>query len=206
MSTYSSTLPSTHTRSPKVRFALACAIICVSLTGQHFLHAQSGITLVQHTSRDAGTTASATLAFTAANTAGNWIGVAIRAGRTGQTFTVSDSRGNTYRSAVQIDVTVDEPQGDTLAVFYAENISGGANTITVSQSTSTTLRFAALEYRGIAASNSLDGAIAAQGIGTVPDSGNLTTTTNGDLLLGAVVTADGSTPAPGSSYTIEERR
>ena len=40
------------------------------------------------------------LAFPAANTAGNWIGVAIRAGQSGQTFTVTDTRGNIYRKAV----------------------------------------------------------------------------------------------------------
>ena len=205
MATYSSTSSSARTRSPRVRFAIACVLACVSLTGKDLIHAQSGITLVQHTSRDAGTTTSATLAFTTSNTTGNWIGVAIRAGRTGQTFTVSDSRGNTYRSAVQFNVTVDTPDGDTLAVFYAENVNGGANTITVSQSTSTTLRFAIMEYRGIATSNSLDGAIAAQGTSTAPDSGNLTTSTAGDLLLGAIVTAGPSTPTAGSGYTLEER-
>jgi hypothetical protein len=52
--------------------------------------------------------------------------------------------------------TLDTPNGDTLAVFYAENIAGGANTITVSDTISATLRFAILEYSGVARSNSLD--------------------------------------------------
>src|SRR4029077_15979848 len=60
------------------------------------------IALVQHSSRDAGTTTSSSLAFPADTTAGNWIGVVIRAGKTGQTFTVTDTRGNTYRKAVQL--------------------------------------------------------------------------------------------------------
>ena len=199
---FSRALENVHRESGSRSRAL---LSCVSLTGRDLIHAQSGITLVQHTSRDAGTTASATLAFTTNNAAGNWIGVAIRAGRTGQTFTVSDSRGNVYRSAVQFNVTVDTPAGDTLAIFYAENVNSGANTITVSQSTSTTLRFAILEYRGIATSNSLDGAIAAQGTGTAPNSGNITTTAAGDLLLGAIVTANGASPTAGSGYTLEER-
>ena len=205
MATPSSAVSSARTRSPRVRFALACVLACVSLTGRDFIHAQSGIALVQHVSRDAGTTTSATLPLTTNNAAGNWIGVAIRAGRTGQTFAVSDSRGNVYRSAVQFNVTVDTPAGDTLAIFYAENVTSGANTITVSQSTSTTLRFAILEYRGIAASNSLDGAIAAQGTSAAPNSGNLTTSAAGDLLFGAIVTANGASPTTGSGYTIEER-
>ena len=197
---------SARKRSPLVlRCALVSALACISVVGKPPVYAQSGITLVQHISRDAGTVTSSTLAFAANNTAGNWIGVAIRAGRTGQAFVVSDSRGNTYRSAVQFNVTVDTPAGDTLAIFYAENVSGGANTITVSQSTSTTLRFAILEYRGIATSNSLDRAIAAQGTSTAPDSGTVTTTAAGDLLLGAIVTANGASPTAGSGYTAEDR-
>ena len=201
-------LASVAARSPSprvLRSALASALVCISLLGRDPVHAQSGITLVQHTSRDAGTATSSTLAFATSNSAGNWIGVAIRAGRAGQTFAVTDSRGNTYRPAVQFNVTVDTPVGDTLAVFYAENVQSGANIITVSQSTSTTLRFAILEYRGIATSNSLDGAIAAQGTSTAPNSGNITTTAAGDLLLGAIVTANEATPTAGSGYTLEER-
>src|SRR5439155_13376708 len=52
--------------------------------------APSGITLAQHTSWDAGATTAASLAFAASNTAGNWIAVVIRAGASGETFTVSD--------------------------------------------------------------------------------------------------------------------
>src|SRR5947207_1827852 len=93
--------------------------------------APSGITLIQHTGKDAGTTTSSSLVFTAANTAGNWIGVAIRAGNANQVFTVTDSRGNTYRKAVQFNVTLDAPNGNSTAIYYAENIAGGANTVTV---------------------------------------------------------------------------
>src|SRR5206468_1050713 len=86
------------------------------------------IALVQHRSLDAGTTTSSSLAFNSNNTAGNWIGVVIRAGKTGQVFTVTDSRGNTYRRAIQFNETIDST---TLGIFYAENIASGANTITV---------------------------------------------------------------------------
>src|SRR5256886_11037124 len=97
-----------------------------------------GTTLVQHTSKDAGTTTSSSLAFNLNNTTGNWIAVVIRAGRSGQVFTVTDSRRNTYHQAVQFNVTVDGPNGDTLGIFYAENIAGGGNTITVSDTISGT--------------------------------------------------------------------
>ena len=93
--------------------------------------AQASVALVQHTSIDVASATSATLAFNSNNTAGNWIGVCIRAGRSSEVFTVTDSRGNTYHQAVQISMTVDTPNGDTLAIFYAQNIAAGANTIMV---------------------------------------------------------------------------
>jgi len=136
------------------------------------------------------------LAFNANNTTGNWIGVCIRAGQPGEVFTVADSRGNAYRKAIQFNETVD---GTTLGVFYAENIFGGPNTITVSDTISGTLRFAILEYSGVAIANSLDGAaIAAQGTSASPNSGNLTTTANGDLLLGEIWTANPANFTAGS--------
>jgi len=140
----------------------------------------AAIALVQHASKDAGTTTSATLAFNANNTAGNWIGVCIRAGQSGQIFTVTDSNGNAYHRAVQFNVTVDSPGGNTLGIFYAENIAGGANTITVSDRVSGTMRFAILEYSGMATGGSLDVAAAAQGSSANPNSGNVTTRGKGD--------------------------
>jgi IPT/TIG domain len=163
------------------------------------------IKLVQHVGKDAGTTTSSTLAFPASNTAGNWIAVAIRAGRSGQVFTVTDTRGNTYKQAVQFNVTVDTPNGDTLGVFYAENIAAGANTVTVSDSISgNTLRFAILEYSGVATANSLDVTAVAQGVSTVANSGSATTTASGDLLFGAFLTSDPATFTAGSGYTIRD--
>jgi uncharacterized protein YbbK (DUF523 family) len=160
------------------------------------------ITLVQHTSTDAGSTTSASLAFVNPNTAGNWIAVCIRAGSSSsQVFMVTDSNGNTYRSALQLGVTANPI---TLAIFYAENIKGGANTITVSDAVSSPLRIAILEYSGVATSNSLDVTATAQGTSTLPNSGNVTTTTSGDLLLGEVVTTNPAVFTVGTGYTIEE--
>jgi uncharacterized repeat protein (TIGR01451 family) len=162
------------------------------------------ITLVQHASKDAGTTTSTTLAFPSANTAGNWIAVVIRAGKAGQNFVVSDSRGNAYQKALQVSTTLDTV---TLGVFYAESIAGGANTVTVSDSMSGgTLRIAVLEYSGIAASGSLDGTpVMAEGTGTALASPATTTSVAGDLILGLLDTTDGATMTAGAGFTIEER-
>ncbi|MGB9405461.1 MAG: IPT/TIG domain-containing protein [Candidatus Acidiferrales bacterium] len=163
--------------------------------------AQSAIALVQDASKDAGVTSSSSLAFPAANIAGHWIGVVIRAGQAGETFTVSDSRKNTYHKAVQFNET---GNGNTLGLFYAQNIAGGANTITVSDTKSNTLRFAILEYSGVATANALDVSVAAQGKSTAANSGNTTTTSSGDLLLGAILTAGSANFTAGSNYVIEE--
>jgi chitodextrinase len=161
----------------------------------------AAITLVQHTSIDAGSTPSSSLAFTENTGTGNWIAVVVRAGNTGQAFTVTDSQGNTYRQAVQLNETTD---GTTVAIYYAENITGGTTTVTVSDSLGGTLRFAILEYAGIAISNSLDGTAIGQGTSTTPTTASATLSTAGDLVIGALSTADAETFAVGSDWTIEE--
>jgi hypothetical protein len=161
------------------------------------------IALVQHASKDAGTTTASSLAFQSNNTAGNWIAVVIRAGGSGQVFTLSDSLHNTYRTAAKLNVTVDTPNGDSLGVFYAEKIAGGANTITVSDTISGTLRFAIFEYSGVAPANSFDAASTNQGTSNSPNSGNAAATANGDLLLGALMTANPATFTAASGYKIE---
>src|SRR5882672_9872807 len=162
------------------------------------LSASGPIALVQHASRDAGTTKSSTLAFPSSNTAGNFIAVVIRAGKSGQVFTVTDSRQNTYRKAMQFNETIDST---TLGIFYAENIAGGTNTFTVSDTISGTMRFAILEYSGVALANSLDGAaVASQGTGASPNSGILTTTASGDLVLAGMSAANTATFTAGSGY------
>src|SRR5689334_17368358 len=82
-------------------------------------NAHAAINLVQHVAKDAGSTTSASLSFTGANVAGNWIAVCVRAGKSGQTFSIKDSLGNVYKRAVQLNVTTDAPNGDTVGIFYA---------------------------------------------------------------------------------------
>jgi hypothetical protein len=160
------------------------------------------IALVQHTSRDFGSTTTGSLAFVSANAAGNWIAVCVRAGNSNaQAFTVSDSNGNSYRSALQLG---NGATHFTFAIFYAENIKGGANTITVSDTVSGPFRVAILEYSGVATANSFELSASAQGSSATPNSGSATTTSSGDLLLGLIATTNAATFAVGTGYTIEE--
>ncbi|HVS88069.1 MAG TPA: hypothetical protein VHF01_07585, partial [Candidatus Acidoferrum sp.] len=88
----------------------------------------AGIKLVQHTSLNLTATTTGSLAFNLNNTAGNWIAVCVRGGNSSsQVFTIADTNVNTYRQAAQLGFT---SSAVTLAIYYAENIKGGANTIT----------------------------------------------------------------------------
>ncbi len=183
-------------------FRRSLATLLLLLAGSAVGHAQSGIKLVQHKSLDGGTTTTASLAFASPTTAGNWIGVAIRAGlSSSQVFTIADSSGNTYKKAAQIGFT---STAVTVAIYYAENIKGGANTVTVSDTVSGPLRVAILEYSGVAASNSLDATATATGSSTSPNSGNLNTTASGDLLLGSVASTNSQAFTAGAGYTAED--
>jgi len=164
--------------------------------------ATAGIKLVQHTSLDLRATTTGSLAFKSNNTAGNWIAVCVRGGNSSsQVFTITDSLGNTYRQATQLGFTA---SAVTLAIYYVQNINGGGNTVTVSQTVSGPLRFAILEYSGVATSSSLDVTAMGLGTGSSPNSGTVATTSNGDLLLGAVATTNPASFTAGSGYTIEE--
>jgi len=160
------------------------------------------ITLVQDASLDAGINNYGSLAFNSPNTAGNFIAVVVRVGLANETLTIHDSLRNTYLTAIQRAVS-GAPGGETLAIFYAQNIAGGPNTVTVSDTTSDTLRFAILEYSGVATSNALDTVVSTQGTSATPTSKALTTTTDGDLLLAAIISVDPEIFTPGPAYTAE---
>ena len=179
----------------------ATASASLTLTVASVSGGGTSISLVQHKSTDAGTTSSSTLTFASNNMASNFIAVCIRAGQANELFTVTDTNGNTYRQAIQFNLTVDK---DTIGIFYAENIAAGANTITVSDTAAATLRFAILEYSGVATSGSLDGVAVTEGNSASPNSGSFSTTANGDLLLGAILTADPEAYTAGMGYRIEE--
>ena len=160
--------------------------------------APGAITLTQHGSIDAGGT-SAALAFPSNNAAGNFIAVAVRSFLTNQTFTVSDSIGNVYHQAF----TFNNNSDDTLALYYAQNIAAGPNTVTVAVSTASSIRFAILEYAGVAMSNALDVTATSTLSNASPTSGTATTTAPGDLLLGVFATQSFRTFTAGTGYTIE---
>ena len=98
----------------------------------------AGIALVQSMSTDASNSMWASLAFGANNTGGNFIAVVIQGGQAGEAFSVTDSLGNNYQQAIQ---TNENPTGETIAIYYAMNVAGGANTVSLFQPLLGSFRF-----------------------------------------------------------------
>jgi Putative Ig domain len=97
----------------------------------------------------------------------------------GAPFTISDSKGNTWKTAI------DYVNSAHIIVFYAENIVGGAgDTVTVMASGPTYFSVTAAEYAGLATSNSLDVTAVNRGTGASYTSGAATIGSANELLLG----------------------
>jgi hypothetical protein len=151
--------------------------------------------------------------FNGFNTAGNAI-VVVASWHPGtvETPTVSDTLGNTYTALPKLTGSLSgggEPV--TMAIWYALNIAGGSNTVTIAGLNNDDAGMTAVEYSGVATS-------AAIGITSmVSDFGNAQTTTptsntfspgTGSLLFVAFAdetkTETQSTMAAGAGYTLVE--
>jgi regulation of enolase protein 1 (concanavalin A-like superfamily) len=114
---------------------------------------------------------------------------------------VQDTTGNVYAPAAAPTV---QTGVQTQVIYYAANIAAaaaGANTVTVTFDRAAEfpdVRIA--EYRGIATTNPVDGAVGASGTGSTSNSGALTTSNASDLLVGADYVQSG-TNAAGTNYT-----
>jgi hypothetical protein len=165
------------------------------------------ITFVQAGTATSDTAAtSIARAFTANNTAGNLIIVAVSWGdRTAASINATDTLGNTYFVATN-DFDTSNRQG--LAILFAPNIRAGANTVTVNFGASNAYRrIVVSEYSGIAASSPLDGVAKNRAIGTTAanaiTSTTATTTVNGDLIFGVAMDDSGffGTITAGTNFT-----
>ncbi len=144
-------------------------------------------------------------AFSSANTASNLIVVTTSWGTKTASPTVTDTLGNTYVLAT----TGYSAAGDqSLAIYYAKNILGGANTVTVNFAVAA---MHGCEYwfqnsKGSARRNPVD--VTAQNSGSATTAANnatstaATTTSAGDLIFGAIenYNVDGTVSA-GSGFT-----
>ncbi len=102
---------------------------------------------------------------------------------------VSDSQGNTY---TQVGTQLTSPGGARSVVFYAKNIKGGADTVTVKLSASSAyIELYLTEYSGVDPANPIDAQAGSSGNSGSVSSGSATTTVAGDVIYGFCV-ADSS--------------
>ena len=159
------------------------------------------ILAIQSAFTDQSTSANSISAtFTGANTAGDCIVVSVGwANAPGVTISsVSDTHGNTYNLGIGPTSTVNR------AMYYATNIGArsAGNVVTVQFSSaggSAHLRIA--EFSGVSATAALHGASGRQATSATPDSGAITTTSIGDLLVSAFWGDGNATPTSGTGFT-----
>jgi hypothetical protein len=144
------------------------------------------------------TSTSVAVTYSAAQTAGNLNVVEVGWNdTTSSVSSVGDSRGNVYVLAVGPT----RGTGLTQSIYYATNIVGGSNTVTVTfNKAAAVVDVRALEYSGLDTANPLDVTAAAAGTGTTANSGAVTTRSANELIVGAGMTAGAFTKA-GAGFT-----
>jgi hypothetical protein len=135
------------------------------------------------------------IAYPGAETAGDLNVVVVGWNDTTATVSsVTDSAGNVYSLAIG------PTSGTALrqSIYYAANIKGGANTVTVQFNQAAQFPdVRILEYRGLSA---IDVAAGASGSGTTASSGSATTTSANELIFGAA-TVFKSVNGAGTGFT-----
>jgi hypothetical protein len=136
---------------------------------------------VQSSSRAAsGTSTSLSVSFSQSTGAGDLILVGFDFLNSVTPVAVTDSQGNTF---TQVGTQLNSPGGIGSRVYYAPNIKGGADTVTITLSAnSNILEIYLTEYGGLNLSNPIDGQAGSSGNAGTVSSGNITTTVAGDLI------------------------
>ncbi len=155
------------------------------------------ITFVQGTAANSLSTNSKSLAFPAANTPGNLIVVGVDWEDTQNFGSISDSAGNTY---IEVGTELRVPGQFRLRLYYANNIAGGPNTVTVTLGGSVpVLEVYIQEYNGADPVAPLDAQSGMTGTGSSATSGTATATSPHDLIFGYCVTGIASA---GAGFTV----
>ncbi|MGH9545849.1 MAG: beta strand repeat-containing protein [Terriglobales bacterium] len=171
-----------------------------TLPGGYTYAPGTGISFVQlNSAQPTSPAATADVTYALAQTAGNLNLVIIGwADATAQVQSVTDSAGNTYTLAFAPTVGT----GLSQAIYYAKDIAAAAsNTVTITfdvAAQSPDVRV--LEYSGVDTITPLDSGGGSAGTGTALDSGPITTSKAGDLIVGAALAGD-AVSAAGLAFT-----
>jgi hypothetical protein len=140
---------------------------------------------------------SSSLSFPSSTIAGDVILVAFDYDTNATASSVTDSQGNVF-TAVGNELT--SPGGARCRVYYAKNIKGGADTVTVNLSANSSyIELYLTEYTGVDQTNPIDAQAGASGSAGSVSSGNALTTVAGDVIYG-YCDSDGAC-AVGSGFT-----
>lgn len=176
--------------------ALALAILLLGFAA----HAQ---TLAQPSvSHDCGGSTSCSVGLSKAVTVGNTLLAIVRVGTTNTAATkISDSIGSAYSLDASVVQSVD---GHALAIYRAPITTSGTPSVSVSNSSASTMRIIGFaEVNGLA-TGAPDKVVAAIGSTSTPNAGTLSPTQSNDYLLAAVSTADSETFKCAGGYTCEQ--
>src|SRR5690349_15430152 len=181
-------LPGPRSRLRYLRAVLVVLLALVGITGTGAVGAHAAPatpTYVQGRANEAaGGTKTNSVAYSSANTAGNFL-VAYAIWDNTSAATVSDTRGNTYASVAAASRW--KGNGWSSQVFYAKNVAAGANTVTLTLGTAVSgwSVIYVHEYSGIDKVSPLDVSAVATGTASAMNSGSATTTNATDLVFGA---------------------
>ena len=159
----------------------------------------NGITFVQvNAATPQSSTASVPVAYRSSQTAGDLNVVVVGWNdATSSISSVTDSAGNSYALAVGPT----RGTAMTQAIYYAKNIAGGSNTVTVAfNSAASNPDVRILEYNDVDTTAPLDGTAAAAGSSNTANSGSATTSNANDLIVGADTVYTGNL-GPGPAFT-----
>ncbi|MGA2988481.1 MAG: putative Ig domain-containing protein, partial [Terriglobia bacterium] len=132
-----------------------------------------------------GSTESFSLSFPNNTVAGDLVMVGFDFDTNATASSVSDSQGNAF---TQVGAQLTSPGGTRSVVYYAKNIKGGADTVTVNLSAdSAYIELYLTEYSGVNQTNPIDSQAGASGNAGPVSSGNATTTVAGDVIYGYCV-------------------
>lgn len=164
----------------------------------------AAIALVQHTNfNQTSNVSSQALAYGSNNASGGFGAVCVRAGNKSTVLSVTDNNSNSWASVVSVQIT-GTGNGELLQCFEAHNLNAGANTVTVSTTISTTLRFALFEYSGCATASPIDGSNSNTGSSSSLASNSITPGANNELIISAGSVDAAETYTAGTNFTMEE--
>lgn len=148
-----------------------------------------------------------TLTASLTETAGNFLIAATAYQVTGTTVTVTDSLGNTWNSLPAYNNSscgTTDGNYSGVQLWYAQNIRGGANVVTMTTNNTTYIWLGVVEYSGVATSSALEtttGAAATTSSTTI-STGNMSATGANNLIFGFFHDQrQGSNMTPASGYT-----